>query len=58
LGISYLGFSGFGVDARYNIGLTNVLQASSPTAKNSVFQVGVFYLFDHQHKAKTSTRVR
>ena len=53
LGLSYLGFSGFGVDARYNIGLTNVQQATPPTAKNAIFQVGVFYLFDHRHKAKT-----
>lgn len=54
LGLSYLGFSGFGIDTRYNIGLTNVLEATPPTAKNGVFQVGVFYLFDHHHKAKTS----
>ena len=53
LGLSYLGYSGFGVDTRYNIGLTNVNKADPGTAKNSVFQVGVFYLFDHKHKAKS-----
>jgi hypothetical protein len=58
LGISYLGYSGFGVDARYNIGVTNIRQSTPPTARNNVFQVGVFYLFDHQHKVKTSTRSR
>ncbi len=51
VGISYLGYSGFGVDTRYNLGLTNVNKTASPSAKNSVFQVGVFYLFDHRHKA-------
>lgn len=56
LGLSYLGFSGLGVDVRYNVGLTNVLQATPPTAKNGVFQVGAFYLFDHRHKAKTSSK--
>jgi hypothetical protein len=53
LGLSYLGLSGFGVDTRYNIGLTNINKAANPTAKNGVFQVGVFYLFDHHHKAKS-----
>lgn len=51
LGLSYLGYSGFGVDTRYNIGLTNVNKTNPAEAKNSVFQVGVFYLFDHKHKA-------
>lgn len=58
LGVSYLGFSGFGIDARYNIGLTNVFETGSAKAKNSVFQVGAFYLFDHRHKTKTSKRTR
>lgn len=52
LGISYLGYSGFGVDARYNIGLTDVFE-DAREAKNNVFQVGVFYLFDHRHKARS-----
>ena len=35
-----------GIDARYNLGLTNVSKDSgSETAKNSVFQFGLFYLF-------------
>lgn len=53
LGLSYLGYSGFGVDTRFNIGLTNVNKTDLGKAKNSVFQIGVFYLFDHQHKAKS-----
>ena len=53
LGLSYLGYSGFGVDTRYNIGLTNVNKTDPGTSKNGVFQVGVFYLFDHKHKVKS-----
>lgn len=36
-----------GIDARYNLGLTNIEkgQYSNGTAKNSVFQFGLFYLF-------------
>jgi len=58
LGFSYLSESGFGADARYNIGITNVVENSSTKIRNGVFQFGVFYLFDHQHKAKTSTPAR
>jgi len=45
LGASYIGASGLGVDARYNIGLSNVDDASSPIVRNRVFQVGLFYQF-------------
>jgi hypothetical protein len=37
-----------GIDARYNLGLTNLNKGgtgATGTVKNSVFQVGVFYLF-------------
>jgi hypothetical protein len=35
-----------GLDLRYNLGLTNIYKNSgSATAKNSVFQIDVFYLF-------------
>jgi Outer membrane protein beta-barrel domain len=35
-----------GIDARYNLGLTNIAKSSTDgTAKNSVFQFGIFYLF-------------
>ena len=56
LGLSYLGYSGLGVDTRFNIGLTNINKASSPTIKNNVFQVGAFYLFDHRHKVESGRR--
>ena len=53
VGASYLGYSGFGVDARYNIGVTNVVETSALNYRNSVLQFGVFYLFDHHHKARS-----
>ena len=37
-----------GIDARYNLGLTNVNKSSSnsnATAKNAVFQIDLFYMF-------------
>jgi hypothetical protein len=35
-----------GIDARYNLGLTNMLKDSpDETVKNSVFQIGLFFLF-------------
>lgn len=46
-GASYLTNSGFGFDARYNLGLSNINDLSSREVKNRVFQVGVFYQFMH-----------
>lgn len=53
-GGGYLSNSGFGIDARYNYGLTNIneFDASNPVS-HRVFQIGVFYMFDNQHKAKS-----
>jgi hypothetical protein len=53
LGVSYLGYSGFGADARYNLGVTNVSEASNANQRNNVIQLGLFYLFDHKHKANS-----
>lgn len=58
VGFSYLGYSGFGADARYNIGVTNVVKNSTTTYRNSVLQFGLFYLFDHHHKARSAGRRR
>jgi hypothetical protein len=46
-GIGYKLPMGFGIDARYNLGLTNLNKdsQSNGTVKNSVFQFGLFYLF-------------
>jgi hypothetical protein len=40
--------SGFGIDARYNLGLSNINENSSPKSYNRGLQVGVFYLFNHK----------
>ncbi|MGZ5220245.1 MAG: porin family protein [Flavisolibacter sp.] len=50
-GLGYLTYSGFGVDARYNFGLNNINDAGSAVRRNNVFQVGVFYMFNNNHKA-------
>lgn len=49
-GTSYISKSGLGADLRYNLGLTDIDKATSVTNKNSVFQIGLFYQFMHQHK--------
>ena len=46
-GGSYLSRSGFGVDVRYNLGISNISDINGFEAKNRVFQVGVFYQFMH-----------
>lgn len=54
LGLGYLSYSGFGVSGRYNFGLTNINEYEpSNKIMNRVGQIGVFYMFDNQHKAKS-----
>lgn len=49
VGMSYVNpSSGFGIDARYNHGLTNINAAGTVNSFNRGFQVGVFYLFKHR----------
>jgi hypothetical protein len=43
-GIGYIAPSGFGVDARYNLGLTSISDGDN-SVKNSVFQLGILYQF-------------
>ncbi len=38
----------FGIDARYNLGLSNVSESSSIQSNNRGFQIGIFYLFNHR----------
>lgn len=45
-GAGYQFPGGFGIDARYNLGLSNINDATSVEVKNRVFQVGVFYQFN------------
>lgn len=40
--------SGFGVDARYNLGLSNINENDAVKSTNRGLQVGVFYLFKHK----------
>lgn len=47
IGASYLTNSGFGFDARYNHGLSNINDGGGGSIKNRVFALGVFYQFMH-----------
>lgn len=40
--------SGFGFDARYNIGLSNINESGNVNSSNRGLQLGVFYLFKHK----------
>jgi hypothetical protein len=40
--------TGFGVDLRFNRGLTNISDINNVTATNQGIQLGVFYLFNHR----------
>jgi hypothetical protein len=56
-GLGYLGYSGFGIDARYNLGISNINDNTDPQfnskVRNSVIQIGLFYMLDKQHKRKS-----
>jgi hypothetical protein len=43
-GVGYITPGGFGVDARYNLGLTDISETDN-SIKNNVFQLGIFYQF-------------
>jgi hypothetical protein len=47
IGVGYISPSGFGVDARYAFGLSNVNENDDSEIMNSGFQLGVFYQFQH-----------
>ncbi|RYF86057.1 MAG: PorT family protein [Chitinophagaceae bacterium] len=40
-GVGFKGVSGFGIDARYNLGLTNINNSGGANIKNNVLQVGL-----------------
>jgi len=47
-GAGYVTHSGFGVDARYNVGINNINDVpNSGKINNRVFQAGVFYQFNN-----------
>ncbi|MBC9930225.1 porin family protein [Chitinophaga qingshengii] len=45
VGFGYKFDMGLGVSGRYNFGLTNIYDNSRYTSKNSVAQIGLFYMF-------------
>ena len=45
VGLGYITNSGFGFNARYNLGLSNIGEESDSDVKNRVFQVGFVYMF-------------
>lgn len=50
LGVSYVHpETGFGVDARYNLGLTDISENPDEKSFNRGLQIGVFYLFGHRN---------
>lgn len=49
VGLSYVNpVTNFGVDVRYNHGLSNINKNTEAKLYNRGFQAGVFYLFNHQ----------
>ena len=53
IGIGYLSSLNLGVDARYNLGFSNIIKTTSTddgSAKNGVIQIGVFYMFGKSKK--------
>ena len=44
-GGGYLFHSGFGVDVRYNLGISNISEDNDDDVKNRVWQFGLFYQF-------------
>lgn len=49
-GGGYLSNIGLGIDARYNLGLTDVYKPGAMRESNSVFQLGLFYMFNHRSR--------
>ena len=49
-GAGYLSNIGLGVDARYNLGLTDTYKPGGLRETNNVFQLGLFYMFAHKSK--------
>ena len=44
-GLGFLSRSGLGVDARFNLGLTDVFEQGGRDSKHRVWQIGLFYQF-------------
>jgi len=49
-GVGYVHtLTNFGIDARYNLGLTDISESSNVESTNRGFQIGIFYLFNHRN---------
>lgn len=49
IGVGYVEpSSGLGIDARYNVGLTDISENTAYKSTNRGFQIGLFYLFQHK----------
>ncbi len=47
-GVSYVHSpTDFGIDLRYNLGLSDISENSNVSSTNRGFQIGIFYLFNH-----------
>ena len=46
IGLGYMTNAGLGVDARYNLGLMNIVNDAQHNVKNRVWQFGLFYQFN------------
>ncbi|MFT3674450.1 MAG: porin family protein [Chitinophagaceae bacterium] len=55
-GAGYLFPQGWGIDGRFNLGLSNVDDNDNSTVKNRVFQIGVFYQFPTTGRSSRSHR--
>jgi hypothetical protein len=55
-GLGYLTYSGIGIDGRYNFGISDINNAGSNVLKNNVFQLGLFYMLNSNHKAISARR--
>lgn len=44
-GVGYLSRTGLGVDARFNLGITDVFEQGGRDSQNRVWQIGLFYQF-------------
>jgi len=51
-GAGYLFPQGIGIDARYNLGISNIIDDNGAEAHNRVFQVGLFYQFMHNKNSR------
>ena len=45
-GLGYLSKAKLGFDARYNVGISDIVKSSSVKVRNNVVQLGLFYQFD------------